>query len=100
MHGGRECHEGSGGAAAARPVRVVRLAVQTTRAMLAVALGSGAGSASRRPLGVAVAGGLAFSQLVTLYVTPVFYAYFDELPNRWRAWRHRAPSYAASTSTG
>jgi len=56
---------------------------------LPIALGSGAGSESRRPLGVAVVGGLAFSQLVTLYVTPVFYTYFDELPKRWTAWRHR-----------
>jgi HAE1 family hydrophobic/amphiphilic exporter-1 len=60
---------------------------------LPIALGTGAGSESRRPLGVAVVGGLAFSQLVTLYVTPVFYTYLDELPRwvreRWgrsRAW--------------
>jgi HAE1 family hydrophobic/amphiphilic exporter-1 len=36
----------------------------------------------RRPLGVAVVGGLAFSQLITLYVTPVFYTYMDSLNNR------------------
>jgi HAE1 family hydrophobic/amphiphilic exporter-1 len=51
---------------------------------LPIAIGWGAGASTRRPLGVAVVGGLAFSQLVTLYVTPVFYTYLDELQNRFR----------------
>jgi HAE1 family hydrophobic/amphiphilic exporter-1 len=50
---------------------------------LPIALGSGVGAESRRPLGIAVVGGLAFSQLITLYVTPVVYTYLDELPHRF-----------------
>jgi HAE1 family hydrophobic/amphiphilic exporter-1 len=58
---------------------------------LPIAIGVGASAASRRPLGIAVVGGLAFSQIVTLYVTPVFYTYLDDLQD-WLA-RHtkRAP---------
>ena len=58
---------------------------------LPIAIGVGASAASRRPLGIAVVGGLAFSQIVTLYVTPVFYTYFDELQS-WLGRRGFAPS--------
>ena len=57
---------------------------------LPIAVGWGSGAESRRPLGLAVVGGLAFSQIVTLYVTPVFYTYLDALQQRFS--RRRAPA--------
>jgi hydrophobic/amphiphilic exporter-1 (mainly G- bacteria), HAE1 family len=49
---------------------------------LPIALGAGAGADERRPLGLCVVGGLIFAQLVTLYLTPVFYGYMDGLQRR------------------
>jgi HAE1 family hydrophobic/amphiphilic exporter-1 len=54
---------------------------------LPIALGYGAGGESRRPLGMAVVGGLAFSQLMTLYLTPVVYTYMAAILERWNARR-------------
>jgi HAE1 family hydrophobic/amphiphilic exporter-1 len=63
-----------------RPIMMTTMAALV--GTLPIALGHGAGAESRRPLGVAVVGGLLFSQLITLYITPVVYTYLD-------AWQQR-----------
>jgi HAE1 family hydrophobic/amphiphilic exporter-1 len=75
-----------------RPIMMTTMAA--LMGALPIAVGWGAGAASRRPLGVAVVGGLAFSQLVTLYVTPVFYTYLDELQT-WFASRGKRTAHPA-----
>jgi len=54
-----------------------------------IALGKGAGGEARQPLGMVVVGGLIFSQLVTLYLTPVVYTYMAQAQN-WFQSRRRA----------
>ena len=63
-----------------RPIMMTTMAALV--GTLPIALGHGAGAESRRPLGIAVVGGLLFSQLITLYITPVVYTYLD-------AWQQR-----------
>jgi HAE1 family hydrophobic/amphiphilic exporter-1 len=63
-----------------RPIMMTTMAALV--GTLPIALGHGAGAESRRPLGVAVVGGLLFSQIITLYITPVVYTYLD-------AWQKR-----------
>jgi hydrophobic/amphiphilic exporter-1 (mainly G- bacteria), HAE1 family len=70
-----------------RPIMMTTMAA--LMGTLPIALGAGAGAESRRPLGVAVVGGLAFSQIITLYVTPVFYTYLDTLQKRFERSKHR-----------
>jgi len=63
-----------------RPIMMTTMAA--LMAGLPIALGYGAGAESRRPLGLAVVGGLLFSQTLTLYVTPVFYVVMEKLRSR------------------
>jgi HAE1 family hydrophobic/amphiphilic exporter-1 len=63
-----------------RPIMMTTMAA--LMGTLPIAIGLGAGGESRRPLGLAVVGGLLFSQLLTLFVTPVFYIYMDRF-QRW-----------------
>ncbi|HEY1339544.1 MAG TPA: efflux RND transporter permease subunit [Bryobacteraceae bacterium] len=65
-----------------------------------IALGYGAGGEARRPLGMAVVGGLAFSQLMTLYLTPVVYTYMAAIVERWRAARNPRKSLAPAMQAG
>jgi len=75
-----------------RPIMMTTMAA--LMGTLPIAIGFGTGSEARRPLGLAVVGGLAFSQLVTLYVTPVIYTYLDAFQRRLRG---RGASAAVET---
>ncbi len=67
---------------------------------LPLALGRGTGSELRRPLGITIVGGLIFSQMLTLYTTPVVYLYMDRLRLWWAAMRQKQPSIAPDASPG
>ncbi|HWA08711.1 MAG TPA: multidrug efflux RND transporter permease subunit [Opitutaceae bacterium] len=79
-----------------RPIMMTTMAAML--GALPLAIGGGEGSELRRPLGIAIVGGLLFSQALTLYTTPVVYLYFDRLRlwlDQRRAARHPAPAAAA-----
>jgi multidrug efflux pump len=79
------------------------IVMTTCAALLAgvpLAVGGGTGSELRRPLGVAIVGGLLFSQLLTLYTTPVIYLAFDRLARRWSRSRRAAAARSRRWAEG
>jgi HAE1 family hydrophobic/amphiphilic exporter-1 len=85
-----------------RPIMMTTMAA--LMGTLPIALGFGAGSEARRPLGLAVVGGLIVSQTLTLFVTPIFYIYLEHF-QEWLAGRRvvrqpaRAPIAAPADGT-
>ena len=72
-----------------RPIMMTTMAAIC--ATLPLALGTGTGSEMRQPLGIAVVGGLVFSQMLTLYVTPTFYVSMDRVTTFFRRRRGELP---------
>jgi multidrug efflux pump len=72
-----------------RPIMMTTMAALLSG--LPLAFGSGIGSELRKPLGVAMVGGLIFSQVLTLYTTPVIYIFFDNLGARFSHRENRGP---------
>ena len=83
-----------------RPIMMTTMAA--LMGTLPIAIGFGAGAEARRPLGLAVVGGLAFSQIITLYVTPVIYTYLDAFQKRLgeRRVRVKAPVTSVMPADG
>ncbi len=80
-----------------RPILMTTMAAMLGAVPLA--LGTGMGSEFRRPLGIAIIGGLTVSQLLTLYTTPVVYLYFDRVQNWWYRVRGLDPEVARRLAT-
>jgi multidrug efflux pump len=78
-----------------RPILMTTMAAML--GAMPLAFGHGVGSELRRPLGITIIGGLIFSQVLTLYTTPVIYLFFDGLADRFAKWRSK-PAVPATQS--
>jgi hydrophobic/amphiphilic exporter-1 (mainly G- bacteria), HAE1 family len=81
-----------------RPIMMTTMAA--LMGTLPIALGLGAGAESRRPLGLAVVGGLVFSQALTLYITPVYYIYLDKFERWLKSGKRRKRAAAEEEEVG
>src|SRR5207302_7512314 len=79
-----------------RPILMTTFAAMFSA--LPLMLGTGVGSELRQPLGVAIVGGLALSQILTLFTTPVIYIYFDRLGTWVAARRRKQPASGAAAT--
>jgi HAE1 family hydrophobic/amphiphilic exporter-1 len=81
---------------------IIMTTVAAVIGALPIALGYGADGASRRPLGLAIVGGLVVSQFITLYITPVIYLYLEEFQakvlDRIAFFRSHRPALAAQAA--
>jgi multidrug efflux pump len=81
-----------------RPIMMTTMAALLSG--IPLAFGSGIGSELRKPLGVAMVGGLLFSQVLTLYTTPVIYIFFDNLGARFSRRRVKQPTRSGNENMG
>jgi multidrug efflux pump subunit AcrB len=90
---GADSHEAMSRAGLVRLRPILMTAFSTVAGILPIAVGFGAGAESRRPMGVAVVGGMLTSTFLTLFVIPVVYTLFSDLAARF----HRKPATAPSS---
>lgn len=101
MAKGTGSHEAMTQAGLVRLRPILMTAFSTIAGILPIAVGFGAGAESRRPMGIAVVGGLLTSTFLTLFVVPVVYTFFSDLTGKPLGRRHKEaqPSVAAATET-